>query len=259
MARFLPPVSRRALLERARTDWRRLAAWSLMAVAVSLALFLGFKGERTTRRIERTIVQQGTPCVQLRDGRPSAGCERLARLLARTCVARPELCDGVLRRALQESSPEARRRLAATVQRELRRDRERRRRGSDGGGGGGGGGSPSPPARRPPATSTAPSPNVTPQTTASTPAVPDPTTTATPRPPVPTPTTPEPGRPRPSVSDGVNGAADHAAGAVNDVTDAVGAGRPVPDPPNLPATVTVPDLLPDLPCLRLLGDCPPSR
>jgi hypothetical protein len=117
-----------ALNARARTDWRRLGAWTLLVLATSAALALGVRSEQRTRVIEHRIDRRGEPCVALPNGLPSHGCQRLAQLLARTCVLNPRLCAAAFRGLSPDERQALRKALIDRAAARARRDALRRKR-----------------------------------------------------------------------------------------------------------------------------------
>lgn len=225
------------LTRRARTDWRKLGAWALIVAATSAGLYFGVS-ERVVERITR---ERGAACVELKNGRPSPGCERIARLVLRTCALRPEFCSRAIQRERRRLSPARRRQLDRFLKRILddgraadRAARETQREERSRGGTGGGRGERRPPGGDPSAGGggsggAAPAAGGGGSGEGGAGG----------------------GASRPSPSDAVNDAAGRVRDSANDVTDAAGAGRPVPRIPTVPQTPPVPDLLPDLPCVEV--------
>lgn len=186
--------STEALRRYSRTSKRRLLAWVLLIAAVTVSLGLGFSAERRSVTNKRIIERRGAPCVRVdrgpQKGKPSAGCRRIARLVAEQCRATPRLCRPLVR--VTVTTPVGRR----LVRRELRRVlRQRAAAAQSRPDGRPTPGAPSPPS--PPSPPGAPSPSPpgvgqVPSPTAPTP-TPSPSPTPTPTP-VPTP----PGVPPPT-------------------------------------------------------------
>lgn len=109
------------LLKRARTNWRLLLAWLMLAGAASAGLALGIRTEVRTRVIER----ERPACYRTKKGAASRSCERLAELVADACKRRPAHCPAFLR-------------VRRVVVRDARQHqgRERTAGGEDAGGGG---------------------------------------------------------------------------------------------------------------------------
>lgn len=228
-------IGRDRLVQRARTDWRRILAYLLLAGSVSAALYFGIS---TKVAIER----RPAPCVDTAHGPkidPSKGCERLAKLLLQTCILNPSVCRQTIKEARRGLSRAGRRRLDRLVQ-QLGADQRRaptkgRRGGSSGSGGRGDGGGQNGSGDSTGGDGSGGAPDSSgdgssggaPQGSA-------------------------PGASpagRPSASDVVNGAVDDVRGVTNDAAEAIGGGRPLGPLPQVPQTPPLPDLLPELPCL----------
>jgi hypothetical protein len=111
--------SRSRVLRRAETNWKALLPWMVMGLGVSIALGLGFSGQQTASQTRDALAARPKPCVRLANGRPSASCDRLAKLLIETCTLRPSLCVETIEQTVKRSDPKVRRELKAAVDRGL--------------------------------------------------------------------------------------------------------------------------------------------
>lgn len=200
-------------LSGSRTNWRMVLAFLLLAGASALSVALNVRTTDKTTTIHQQIKARGAPCVEIRLPNgvrfPSAGCERLARLLSETCTLNPTLCTG-----LAHHGHVSQHRIAQAVARALRRQRR-------------GQGPPLRPgqtevhARRTPVAH-APLPRPQGQSNL-------PSSEVAPTVPPPPPSPP----PRPTATDVAGNTGRRVTDTANDATDALGLGRPVPPPPPL--------------------------
>lgn len=91
-------TDRPTVVRRARTNWRQLLAFLALAAIFTAVLY--FAPSNETRTLKREVRARGTPCVEQHDGRPSPGCNRLLRLLFRECADHRRLCARAARRVL---------------------------------------------------------------------------------------------------------------------------------------------------------------
>lgn len=91
--------ARANIVKRARTDWKLLLVIAVMATTAAAAIY--FAPSNDTRVLRKEVRAGGTPCVALRDGSPSPGCYRQLRLYVRACGVKPRLCGRAAVRALR--------------------------------------------------------------------------------------------------------------------------------------------------------------